>query len=85
VLAPKVNFRQDDQAFERTDVPVDALEAKKKVLASLHKDVLGIAKPDWNASTGPNKSGIPLRARIRSLTEVRSPSVVSRLVCFLIC
>ena len=62
VLASKMNFRQDEQTFEKTDVPDRALEAKREVLASKQQDALGLARPAWNSSTGPNLSGVPLRA-----------------------
>lgn len=70
VLAAKVNYRQEEATFEKTDIPEKALEAKKHVLASKHQDVLGLTKPDWDGTTGPSTIGVPQRPLVRQISEV---------------
>jgi len=69
ILAHKVNFVQDERAFEKSDIPERALAAKKHVIASKIPDIVGVSRPPWNSSC-PAVEPYPKHQMQRTLSEV---------------
>lgn len=65
VLSSKINYLQDERAFEPGDIRPEALQAKKEVLLSTQGDGLAFSRPHWDSTSGAGASALPQRALMR--------------------